>query len=288
MRTLLVSALWVFIPAGLSVAFAQSLVPKALLERYNTPPPLNNNSTVSTNGSGYRVDSSGITLLHKAAIASDYYAVEALLADGAQVNTATTLGTTPLHWLAQNCHPGILMLLLGNGAKPMDTIPYSGGLLPLDLMICSNSEQCVKIMVSYGVLRQYNSLDKQTRLVFSAAKCGATDVLVFLLTELNQVDIQSVIENGSSILSLSLINKIPVSSIAEMIKQISDINKPDNNGMTLLHIAALYSDTPVLKLLLDSGADPNLKSNMNQTPMELANSFGNTPNALFLKSYTKP
>ena len=50
----------------------------------------------------------------------------------------------------------------------------------------------------------------------------------------------------------------------------AEVNAKDNDGMTPLHLAALYGHRDVAELLLASKADVNVKNNDGETPLELA------------------
>jgi ankyrin repeat protein len=51
----------------------------------------------------------------------------------------------------------------------------------------------------------------------------------------------------------------------------ADFNLKDNNGRTPLHSASWNDHANCVRILLDAGADLNLKDNLGRTPFELAN-----------------
>ncbi len=56
--------------------------------------------------------------------------------------------------------------------------------------------------------------------------------------------------------------------VEALIKQGADINCPDNNGNTPLHYAALRRDIPMMKALLDAGADPASENSSGDSPLD--------------------
>ena len=55
----------------------------------------------------------------------------------------------------------------------------------------------------------------------------------------------------------------------------AEVNLKDNNGWTPLHHAAWKGHTDVATLLIDRGADVNVKTIDGRTPLELAEDAGN-------------
>lgn len=53
-----------------------------------------------------------------------------------------------------------------------------------------------------------------------------------------------------------------------------DINQPDVNGRTALHMAMDWNRPHMAMILLERGADVSVRNNMNQTPLHLASARG--------------
>ena len=63
---------------------------------------------------------------------------------------------------------------------------------------------------------------------------------------------------------------------------------PDHNGHTPLHDVASYGHQPVVKLLLERGADPNKRNNRGDTPLHFAVKEGHKVVAqTLIKSFAK-
>ena len=79
----------------------------------------------------------------------------------------------------------------------------------------------------------------------------------------------------------NLINFIECGNIQKIIdyldKDISDINKLNDNGISPLHMAVINGNIEVINILLKYGSDPNKRStNNSQTPLHFAYIFKNT------------
>jgi len=65
----------------------------------------------------------------------------------------------------------------------------------------------------------------------------------------------------------------------------ADVNAPDPEGNTVLHLASLRGRNIIAKLLLDNDADINVRNQLEQTPLRVALLAGRTQIAeLFLKN----
>ena len=73
--------------------------------------------------------------------------------------------------------------------------------------------------------------------------------------------------------------------LIEHIKMISNVDFRDpHTGLTLLHVAAWKHNIPIISLLLEKGADPNVKSNRGEVPIlrALGRNHKNNPEILQL------
>ncbi|HCI86999.1 MAG TPA: hypothetical protein DHV68_09155 [Dehalococcoidia bacterium] len=65
-------------------------------------------------------------------------------------------------------------------------------------------------------------------------------------------------------------NQAPIEEIQSRIDQVSDIDEADFKGWSGLHWALVRELPEVIKLLLDSGADPNLPTGAGHIPLNIA------------------
>ena len=59
-------------------------------------------------------------------------------------------------------------------------------------------------------------------------------------------------------------------------------NQTDENGNSLLHYVATSADISVIKVLIDNGANINAKNKNNDTPRDIAERFGRSPEIIGL------
>ena len=65
-------------------------------------------------------------------------------------------------------------------------------------------------------------------------------------------------------------NQAPIEEIRSRIDQVSDIDEVDFKGWSGLHWALVRELPDVIKLMLDSGADPNLPTGAGHLPLNIA------------------
>jgi ankyrin repeat protein len=79
----------------------------------------------------------------------------------------------------------------------------------------------------------------------------------------------------------------PLSLVEEILRKGADINGIDEKGFTALHHAAYTGNYEIAKLLLESGANPALKDNSQQTPANIAGQIREKELASLIRSYLK-
>jgi ankyrin repeat protein len=92
-------------------------------------------------------------------------------------------------------------------------------------------------------------------------------------------NLKMVEENGLSLLHLAAIIDV-ASAVRYLLKRGIDVNIRDGFGRTPLHLAAMKGNTKIIECLLDYGADPNAKDGDGRTPEE-AGSVSRTQLAAF-------
>ena len=118
-------------------------------------------------------EKSGNTVLIEAVKIGNYYIVDALLGQNADVSTVDSLGVTAL-LIASRCGRGdIVELLLQKNANPNDWAETTGSALTAAAL--RNYPEVVELLLKYGAYNVVEALDK-------AEKCGHTKV-VYLLTQ---------------------------------------------------------------------------------------------------------
>ena len=63
----------------------------------------------------------------------------------------------------------------------------------------------------------------------------------------------------------------------------TDLNKPDPDGWSPLHLAAMKGDVPIFQALTEAGADLKRKGRFGKTPLDVAKDKGQTAIVQFLQ-----
>ncbi|XP_025835398.1 tankyrase-like [Agrilus planipennis] len=210
-------------------------------------------------------DDGGLHPLHNACSFGHADVVRLLLEAGANPNTRDNWNYTPLHEAAIKGKIDVCIALLQHGADP--NIRNTEGKTPLDL-----ADAAVKPVLT-GEYRKDELLE--------AARSGAEDRLLSLLNPLN-VNCHASDGRRSTPLHLAAGYKgglIPLHNASSyghldiaalLIKFNTVVNATDKWGFTPLHEAAQKGRTQLCALLLAHGADPFLKNQEDQAPVDLA------------------
>ena len=144
-----------------------------------------------------------------------------------------------------------------------------------------------------GCTRLHNACQSgQPKLVQFLIENGAD---VRLKNDIGQSPLDIAVSNGHTKAVQTLLESIPASSIPEiwdspvlytavkrkdavlaslLIRHGADVNRRDGNGMTALHIAAMYGFISLIYLLIQSNADLSVPGKLGKTPLHEAISWG--------------
>lgn len=229
-----------------------------------------------------------LTPLHVAALFNQRGAAELLLAEGADVSLADCEGNTALHMAAFVGHTEVVRVLLTAGADP--SIRNDLGFSATDLVALSwNSDlegcyhEVEKLLNTTLDLQQVRAERPKILKLLSAASVeseGVTPTVsiwqaaitgnsaavkqhIVAGTDLNK----SADFGGSTPLMLAAI--FGQNEIAEvLIDAGADLELRNHSGGTALHQACFFCHPKIVELLLQSGADPNKKNSRNLTPLD--------------------
>ncbi len=173
-----------------------------------------------------------------------------LLDAGAQVSTFNRYGISALYNAAQNANSEAVALLVNHGADVSET--QRSGETPLMTAVYTGDVEVVRTLIQYGAdVNQAESFLGQTPLMWAASKNYA-DIVELLLENGAEVDTQSML--------------VPYDGTED-----DDIprNMPAG-GMTALLFAARDGSYKSAEVLLNYGADPNIRNYDEFPAMNLA------------------
>ncbi|XP_056136737.1 ankyrin repeat and SOCS box protein 5b [Lampris incognitus] len=188
-----------------------------------------------------------VTPLHEACLSDRVACVRALLRAGANVNSATIDGVTPLYNCSSSGSVGCMELLLQNGARTHTTHAH----LPSALHeACKRGHsQCVELLLAYGADPDYNASHLGSPL-HVACLYNQTACCRILLHRGARVSVGRGVESP-------------------------------------LHTAARQDSAEQVSLLLEYGADCNLRDERHQRAVDLATPGGRTEE-LLLENQASP
>jgi quinoprotein dehydrogenase-associated probable ABC transporter substrate-binding protein len=196
------------------------------------------------------LDNQGYAPIHTAARNRRPDLVALLVDLGADVNAPDSDGMTPLLHAAMRNHVPTVKMLLEKGAD----IEKAGGkgYPPLALSIAEQKFEVAKALMEAGAdIKKAAGPEGLTPLMVAASQVSPGEGAIFLPGSTRPIDIARA-----------------------LIKEGADVNARSKDGVTALMIAAARNVAPMIGLLLQSGADPDLKSGLDQTAADIAKQNG--------------
>ncbi|XP_061920785.1 ankyrin repeat and sterile alpha motif domain-containing protein 1B isoform X1 [Entelurus aequoreus] len=217
---------------------------------------------------------------------------------GLNVNCTDSSGYTPLHHAALNGHREVVLKLLQFEAST--NVADSKGCFPLHLAAWRGDVDIVRILIhhrpSHCLVNQQN-LERDTAL-HCAAQYGHSEVVSVLLQELTDPTMRNsrhetpldlaalygrlqvvcmLVSAHPNLMSVHGRQHTPLhlaarnghhSTVVTLLEAGMDVNCVTENG-SALHEATLFGKTDVVRLLLDSGIDTNLRDSQRRTALEI-------------------
>ena len=212
----------------------------------------------------------------------DAGAVQALLADGADVHRPAADGATALHWAARLDFPGVARVLLAAGADA--TAANAFGVTPLALAAVSGSAAMLDTLLGAGADPNAAGAGGETALL-SAARAGRGDAVRTLVAHGADVNaaqragqtplmwaaaeghigtLQALIEAGADVHARTVVPEVPLRT---------GLEGPAPHGFTALLFAVRAGRIEAARRLIAAGADPDdrLPDGMNTVVLAATN-----------------
>ncbi|KAL1122657.1 hypothetical protein AAG570_002984 [Ranatra chinensis] len=230
-------------------------------------------------------DKGGLVPLHNACSYGHYEVTEMLVKHGANVNVADLWKFTPLHEAAAKGKYDIVRLLLQHGADA--TKKNRDGAMAVELVKEGDQEVADLLRGNAALLdaAKRGNLARVQRLVTPEnINCrdtqGRNSTPLHLAAGYNNVEVaEYLLENGADVNAQDKGGLIPLHNASSyghldiaalLIKYNTVVNATDKWGFTPLHEAAQKGRTQLSALLLAHGADPMIKNQEGQCPLEVA------------------
>ncbi|WP_271766792.1 ankyrin repeat domain-containing protein [Aquimarina algiphila] len=201
---------------------------------------------------------------------------------GITPNVTTKNGVTPLHALASKSKDiTVLEYFINQGVNINQK--DKDGKSALTNAISGNSIEIVKFLIGKGADisvkdKKGNNLGYYLMQTFNAKKTEEFDQKLAILTE-KGLDIKEIQGNGNTLFHLAL-HKNDIELLKRIERLGINVNTKNGEGITPLHKAAMQAkDDIILKYLLSIGADKTIKTDFEESVLDLANE-----NELLLKN----
>lgn len=194
--------------------------------------------------------------------------IDRLIKSGANINSYTDEGATPLVYAVANNHLETVKTILKHFPR-LDDIT-SGNETPLLISVKNNSPEIAEVLLRAGADVDFNDNNGATSLHYTAL-LGYLELADLLLYYDASIDIKT--DDGITALhAATLAGNIDVADL--LIQNGANMESRDNEGYTPFLIAASYGDTLIMEMLYKYGVDIYTNNNYNYNALTLAVAFG--------------
>jgi len=211
----------------------------------------------------------GSTPLQWAVYESDIDEVRGLIAAGADVSLANDYGATAMSLAAEAADVGILKLLLAAGADADS--PNAEGMTALMLVARTGDIEAAKLLIEHGAtVDARESFGGQTALMWASAR-RHPDMIEYLISRGAAVDARSAVrdyqrhiqaegrpkslDSGGFTPLLYAARENCMTCVDVLLASGADIDLPDPEGVSPVHLAIMNANWDLAKRLIDAGAD---------------------------------
>ena len=227
-------------------------------------------------------NSAGLTQLHEAVRNKNLTRALMLIQRGADVNLFSDSHMNPLYYAADCGQVAMLRLLLDNGA--LIDAKSTSGWGPLLITIERGHTSAARELILSGA-NVHTANNFGWTALHSAASKGNTEILNMLIEQGADVNTR---QFPDTVLHWAAI-KGKAKAAQTLIDHGALIDQRNTSGAMPLHLAISYSHLSTVKVLLDSGANPNVVASNGFTPLLTAYKWPGVKNrermALLLRLY---
>ena len=189
-----------------------------------------------------------------------------LLGKGADPNKADSQGELPLVNAVQSQNPDLVKLLLDHGAKI--NARDANGMTALLEAVTLDNVPVIKMLAATELIDAGASVNAPS------GELGLTPLMVAAGRQVNEVTLQAGVHDVEN-LSTDPHYPGPMQIAQALIAHKANVNAVSKSGVTALMLAAAHNNPPIVGLLLQSGADPSMRSPDKKTALDFAVQNGN-------------
>ena len=217
----------------------------------------------------HALDGNHSTPLHLASKSGSSEAVHVLLEHGADVHALDNNHSTPLHCISQHGDAETARVLLEHGAV-VDARDNKDS-APLHVASQRGKVQIARLLLKYGA--DVDALDgNHSTPLHVASECGNAKVTHLLLEHGANIHVRNKKDQTPQHLLLAMwTDELPDDdTIQSFLERGADVDAVDDNHSTLLHMASFDGRVKAAQLLLEHGANTNVRNRKGHTPLHRA------------------